>query len=52
MNKLKTLSDEVVAEVADKDPLSKKVYDSFKAFRDQARDWHAISEKAYLDARG
>lgn len=50
--KLKTLSDQVVAEVADNDPMSKKVYESFKAFRDQAKAWHDISEKAYLDARG
>jgi TRAP-type mannitol/chloroaromatic compound transport system substrate-binding protein len=49
---LKQVSDEVVAEIAEKDPMSKKVYESFKAFRDQASAWHDISERAYLNARG
>lgn len=49
--RLRALSDEVVAEVAEKDPMSKKVYESFKSFREQARDWHNISERAYLNAR-
>jgi len=52
LNKLRTLSDEVVAEVGTKDPLTKKVFESFKRFRDQAIAWHDISERAYLDARG
>ena len=51
LSKLKTLSDEVVAEVAEKDAISKKVYESFRTFRDQATAWHEISEKAYLNAR-
>ncbi|GAB6039484.1 TRAP transporter substrate-binding protein [Endothiovibrio diazotrophicus] len=50
--KLKALSDEVVGEIAAKDPLSKKVYDSFRSFREQAIAWHDISERAYLNARG
>lgn len=49
--KLRALSDEVVAEVAESDPVSKKVYESFKAFRDQVKDWHDVSERAYLNAR-
>ena len=49
--KLKGLSDQVVAEVAEKDPMSKKVYDSFRKFRDQAIAWHNVSERAYLNAR-
>jgi len=48
---IKQLSDEVVAEVAEKDPMSKKAYDSFRQFRDQSIAWHAISEQAYLNAR-
>ncbi|MFB9886096.1 TRAP transporter substrate-binding protein [Balneatrix alpica] len=48
---LKKLSDEVVAEEAAADPMTKKVFDSFVAFRDQAIKWHAISEQAYLNAR-
>ncbi|RCX32790.1 TRAP transporter substrate-binding protein [Thioalbus denitrificans] len=51
LKKLKDLSDEVVAEVAAKDPVSKKVYDSFVKFRDEAVAWHNVSERAYLNAR-
>ncbi|PSU45019.1 ABC transporter substrate-binding protein [Photobacterium frigidiphilum] len=51
LSQLKTLSDEVVAEEAQKDEMSKKVYASYIAFRDQAVDWHAVSEQAYLNAR-
>jgi len=48
---LKKLSDEVVAEVAAKDALSKRVYASFQAFRQQVTAWENISERAYLNAR-
>lgn len=48
---IKELSDAVVAEEAAKDPMSKKVFDSFVQFRDQAKKWHAVSEQAYLNAR-
>jgi TRAP-type mannitol/chloroaromatic compound transport system substrate-binding protein len=51
LGKLKSLSDEVVAEIAAKDPMSKKVFESFRRFRDQAMAWHDISERAYLNAR-
>jgi TRAP-type mannitol/chloroaromatic compound transport system substrate-binding protein len=50
--RLQQLSDEVVAEVAGKDALSQRVYDSFQAFRTQVTVWHDISERAYLNARG
>lgn len=52
LNTLRKLSDEVVAEVGAKDKLSKKVFESYRSFRDQAKAWHDISERAYLDARG
>ncbi|MDZ7803269.1 TRAP transporter substrate-binding protein [Thiohalophilus sp.] len=51
LKKLRNLSDEVVAEVAEKDKMSKKVYESFKKFRDQAMEWHRISEQTYMAAR-
>lgn len=51
LQKIKELSDQVVAEVAEKDPASKEVYESFKKFRDQAIAWHNISERSYLNAR-
>ncbi|MDH5179676.1 MAG: TRAP transporter substrate-binding protein [Gammaproteobacteria bacterium] len=51
LKKLAKLSDEVVAEIAQKDKASNKVYKSFVKFRDQARAWHDISEVAYFRAR-
>ena len=42
---------EVVAEVAQKDPLSKKVYESFDKFRQQNIQWGHITEEGYLRAR-
>ncbi len=51
LKQLKAISDEVVAEVAAKDAMSKKVYDSFIKFRDQVIAWHDVSERAYLNAR-
>jgi TRAP-type mannitol/chloroaromatic compound transport system substrate-binding protein len=49
---LRSTSDEVVAEVAGADPLTQKVYDSFRDFRDNVMAWHDVSERAYLNARG
>jgi TRAP-type mannitol/chloroaromatic compound transport system substrate-binding protein len=49
--KLKQLSDEVVLELANKDAISKKIYDSVSQFRTQVIQWGAISEQAFLKAR-
>jgi TRAP-type mannitol/chloroaromatic compound transport system substrate-binding protein len=51
LEKLRAISDEVVAEIAAKDAMSKKVYTSFKKFRDQVVQWSAVSEQAYMTAR-
>lgn len=51
LKKIKTLSDEVVAEIANKDAFSKRVYESFKNFRDQSNEWAAVAEAAYFHAR-
>jgi len=48
---LKSLSDEVVSEVAGKDKLRQKVYESFIAYRDQVAQWTEISELSYLQSR-
>lgn len=48
---LRTASEEVLQEVAAKDELTKRVYDSFNTFRSQAIEWHNVSERAYYDAR-
>jgi len=51
LEKLKGLSTEVLDELAAKDPMSKKVYESYKAYRDNVVEYHKISEQAYLNAR-
>lgn len=51
LKKLKEISAEVLAEIAGQDPMSKKVYDSFIAFREDQTSWSEISERAYLNAR-
>jgi len=51
LKRLKELSDEVVAEIAEKDEFSKKVFASFKQYRDNVISWHDLSERAFLNTR-
>ena len=51
LRKLKQLSEEVVLELANKDPMAKKIYTSFSQFRTQVSHWSALSEQAFLKAR-
>ena len=45
------LSKEVLADTAAKDPLTRKVYDSYTAFLAGMMDWTELSERGYLDTR-
>jgi len=47
IRKLRAYSTEVLDEIAAKDPLSKKVYESFRKFQKQHQAWGEISESAY-----
>jgi TRAP-type mannitol/chloroaromatic compound transport system substrate-binding protein len=49
--KLRSLSQDVVAEIADKDDFSRRVYSSYEKFLSQSKAWSAISELTYLKAR-
>ncbi|MDH3325891.1 MAG: TRAP transporter substrate-binding protein [Gammaproteobacteria bacterium] len=51
LENLRALSEEVVADVASKDPVTAKVYESYHQFRKQAIAWSNVSERAYLNAR-
>lgn len=51
IQRLRTLSQEVVGEIAHKDAFSKKVYDSYEKFLQQSREYSGVSELAYLLAR-
>lgn len=43
---------EILAEVAARNPLAKKVHDSYTAFRDRVAGWSRVSIRAVLEARG
>ena len=45
------LSKEVLADTAAKDPLTRKVYNSYMAFLAGMMDWMELSERGYLDTR-
>jgi TRAP-type mannitol/chloroaromatic compound transport system substrate-binding protein len=51
IKELYRLAQEVLTELAGRDPFSKKVYASYSLFLKQARTWSDISELAYLKAR-
>jgi TRAP-type mannitol/chloroaromatic compound transport system substrate-binding protein len=51
LDKLRVLSEKVVAEIADQDAMAAKVYESYRSFRKQVFAWHDISERAYLNVR-
>jgi len=46
-----TLSKEVLADIAAKDPLTRKVYDSYMRFLAGVMDWGELSETGYRDTR-
>jgi TRAP-type mannitol/chloroaromatic compound transport system substrate-binding protein len=48
---LRLASAEVVAEIADADPLAKRIYDSYMTFLRDVRRHTSISEQAYLNVR-
>ena len=48
---LKRISEQVYTDNAAKDPLFKKVYESFSEFQKSATEYHAVSEEAYYRLR-
>lgn len=51
LKRLKTISTEVLEEVAADDAMSKKVYASQKSYADDIKAYHEVSEQAFLNAR-
>ncbi|MFT6261491.1 MAG: TRAP-type mannitol/chloroaromatic compound transport system substrate-binding protein [Bermanella sp.] len=45
------MSEQVVKEVSEKDAMTKKVYDSYKAYKDNIQGYHSLTEQAFLNAR-
>jgi len=52
LDKLRLISEEVVAAIAGEDELSARVYESYNRFRKQVVAWHDVSERTYLNVRG
>jgi TRAP-type mannitol/chloroaromatic compound transport system substrate-binding protein len=44
-------SQDVVAEVGQKDPMTRRIYESYVAFRAQTTRWSDVGDRAYLNAR-
>jgi TRAP-type mannitol/chloroaromatic compound transport system substrate-binding protein len=44
-------ADRVIADLVAEDPMSARVYQSYKAFLDDVTEYHHISEQAYINAR-
>ncbi|RMG03205.1 MAG: TRAP transporter substrate-binding protein [Nitrospirae bacterium] len=51
LKKFKQLSQEVITEVTEKDPLSKKVYKSFSSFQKDISEWAQVSEAAFYNMK-
>jgi len=51
LSTLHKVSDDVVQEMISEDPLAQKVYASYSNFAKGARNYHKVSEKAFLEAR-
>ncbi|MDX1442435.1 MAG: TRAP transporter substrate-binding protein [Gammaproteobacteria bacterium] len=51
LERLRRISEEVVAELAASDPLVAEVHASFRDFQQEAQAWHAVSEEAFYRAR-
>ena len=51
LRQLRTFSAQVLAEQAENDPVTAKVYAAFTAYANRALEWDQISERAYLNAR-
>lgn len=50
LNKLEDISERMLAEQA-RSELDNNILESFKAFKEQARQWHKVSEESYYKAR-
>lgn len=51
LQRLKELSMEVMDELANKDPMAKRIVTSYREFQSEVSQWTAIAEEAYLRAR-
>lgn len=51
LTELRRISDDVMQDFIEDDPMAQKVYKSYTAFKEEVINYHRISEKAYIDTR-
>jgi TRAP-type mannitol/chloroaromatic compound transport system substrate-binding protein len=51
MLELGKASQEVLAEIGQKDPMTRRIYESFMAFRAQSTRWAELADRGFLNAR-
>ena len=49
LSQLRNYTNDITEELANKDPFSRKVYDAYQKFRQQATSWSKLSEKVYYN---
>ena len=52
LQQLKNYTREVLEEMTADDPVSKKIYDAYRAFQDGANNWAKVSEQVYYNSLG
>lgn len=51
LTELKRISEEVVTEIGNENPSTRRIYESFTAFREGVSNYHKIAEDAFVEAR-
>ena len=51
IEEFRTISDQILEELAQEDETIAKVYNSYKSFKDDVSEYHKISEDAFIEAR-
>lgn len=49
MDQLRKYTEEILEEMCVNDPMTKKIYTAYKAFRASAKDWSKLTEQAYFE---
>ncbi|MEO0778807.1 MAG: TRAP transporter substrate-binding protein [Bacteroidota bacterium] len=49
LRQLREYTEEIITEITDRDPFSKKVYESYRQFRQRATAWSDLTEKVYYN---
>ncbi|MDD3519563.1 MAG: ABC transporter substrate-binding protein, partial [Chromatiales bacterium] len=50
--RLRAIADEVLEDLARRDPMTRRIHDSYRSFQQDVTAWHALSEAAIYGVRG